>query len=130
MNLVNTEYVTTTLYRNVGDEIPKEAVSQTRRTVSSPTSVSSKPSGQLSCFVVVRTGVVTLARIFVTRVEHYRRCFQFVHVNAELVLHTTLRPLLFTHFHINYLVTLLTTLHVVILSVTQPRQFTMQATHV
>jgi len=112
LNFVTNEYVITTLYRNVGDEIPKEAVSQTRRTVSS------KSIGQLSCLVVGRTGVVTSDRIFATRVEGYRRFFQFPHVNAELVLHTTLRPLTFTHYHINYLVALLTTLHVVILSVT------------
>jgi len=131
LNLLTTEYVTTTLYRNVWDEMPKEAVSQTKTTVSSsPTSVSSKPSGQLSCLVVGRTGIVTSARIFATRVEGYRRFFQFLHVNSELVLHITLRPLPFTHFHINYLVILLTTLHVVTLSVTQPHQLTMQAKHV
>ena len=131
LNHVIIEYVTTTLYRNVGDEIPNEAVSQHRRTVSSlPTSVSSTPSGQLSCLTVGRTGVVTSARILATRAEDYCCFFQLFHVNAEPVLQTTLRPLPFTHFPINYLVILLTTLHVAILSVTQRHQLTMHATHV
>jgi hypothetical protein len=59
-----------------------------------PTSVSSTPSGQLSCLVVGSTRVETSARIFVTRLKDYCRFFQFLHVNAELVLQTTLCPFL------------------------------------
>lgn len=130
MNHVTTEYVTNTLYRNIVDEIPNDAVSQHRTVSSLPTSVSSTPSGQLSCLVVGRTGAVTSVRIFSTRAEDYRCFFQLFHVNPDLVLQTTLRLLPFTHFHINYVVILLTTLHVAILSVTQRHQLTMHATHV